>query len=212
MKARREAKVESQEFSAVILAGGKSSRMGRDKAWLKMGGTTLLARQIELVRALGAREVFISGRADQDYGPFGCRVLVDRFQNAGPLAGLESALAANSSPLLLVLAVDMPAMCGGLLEKLRTACAEGCGAIPEVNGRIEPLAAFYPKAAWTVAIALLEEARARSEKDTPGPTDLARRCVAENMMKLILVSAAEARYFTNVNSPEELRQYASKGR
>jgi molybdopterin-guanine dinucleotide biosynthesis protein A len=42
MKARREAKVESQEFSAVILAGGKSSRMGRDKAWLKMGGTTLL--------------------------------------------------------------------------------------------------------------------------------------------------------------------------
>ncbi len=183
--------------------------MGRDKAWLEMEGTTLLARQIQLVRAIGAREVFISGRAEVDYTAFGCSVLVDRFQNAGPLAGLESALATSSSPLLLVLAVDMPAMSGDLLEKVRAFCAEGCGAIPEVNGRIEPLAAFYPKAAGGLALAVLEEARAGSEKNAPGPTDLARRCVTENLMKLLPVTAAEARYFTNVNSPEELRKYES---
>lgn len=198
------------QFSAVILAGGKSSRMGRDKAWLEMEGTTLLARQIELVRALGAREVFISGRIGVDYAALGCRVLVDRFQNAGPLAGLESALAATSSPLLLVLAVDMPAMSGGLLEKLRACCAAGRGAIPEVNGRIEPLAAFYPKAAGALALAMLEEARAGSQTQAPGPTDLARRCVSENLVELIPGPAAEARYFTNVNSPEELRTYEAE--
>jgi hypothetical protein len=49
-------------FSAIILAGGKSSRMGRDKAWLEVGGKTLLARQIELAGPLARSEVFISGR------------------------------------------------------------------------------------------------------------------------------------------------------
>src|SRR5258705_13766374 len=87
-------------FSAVILAGGKSSRMGRDKAWLEAGGQSLLARQIGLVRELGAAEVFISGRADADYSEFGCRVLQDKFPDAGPLAGIERALDATTSPLL----------------------------------------------------------------------------------------------------------------
>ncbi len=49
-------------FSAVILAGGQSRRMGRDKAWLKRDGKTLLERQVELVRFLGVTEIFISGR------------------------------------------------------------------------------------------------------------------------------------------------------
>src|SRR5258706_11754457 len=97
-------------FSAVILAGGRSSRMGRDKAWLEVGGQTLLARQIGLVREMGATEIFISGRADADYSAFRCPILQDKFLGAGPLAGIERALDAAQSPLLLVLAVDLPEM------------------------------------------------------------------------------------------------------
>ena len=86
-------------FSAVILAGGKSSRMGRDKAFLSISGKTMLARQIETVRAAGAAEIFISGRAETNYSEFGCRVLVDKFHNAGPLAGIEAALAAATQSI-----------------------------------------------------------------------------------------------------------------
>src|SRR6516164_8647370 len=68
-------------FSAVILAGGKSSRMGRDKAFLETGGKTLLARQIEIARFAGATEVFISGHADMDYSAFAGQVITDRFPN-----------------------------------------------------------------------------------------------------------------------------------
>src|SRR5438045_208943 len=105
-------------FSAVILAGGKSSRMGRDKAFLEIGGQTLLARQIQLVRAIGANEIFISGREGPDYSDFGCQVLKDRFHDAGPLAGIESALTAISTPLVLVLAVDLPDMSATFLKQL----------------------------------------------------------------------------------------------
>lgn len=142
-------------FSAVILAGGKSSRMGRDKAWLEVGSQTLLARQIELVRELGAREVFISGRPDVDYAEFDCRVLQDEVPNAGPLAGIAAALEAAKASLVFVLAVDMPNMSADCLRRLVASCTEKAGAVPRVNGAIEPLAAFYPTAARKVIAGLM---------------------------------------------------------
>ena len=141
------------KFSAVILAGGKSSRMGRDKALLEVDGQPLLARQIQIARDAGADEVFISGRADADYTAFTCPVLRDRFLETGPLAGIEAALMATASPLLLALAVDLPGMDVDFLRRLAGQCAVGCGAIPRVDGFIEPLAAFYPK----TSVSLLTE-------------------------------------------------------
>ena len=79
-------------FAAVILAGGKSSRMGFDKALLEVDGVPLLARQIQIVRAAGAGEVFISGRSEAGYSAFGCAVLQDNFADSGPMAGIEAAL------------------------------------------------------------------------------------------------------------------------
>ena len=142
-------------FSAVILAGGKSSRMGRDKALLEISGQTLLARQIEIVRAAGAVEVFISGRADVDYSAFEGRLLQDNFPEAGPLAGIESALAAANNPLLLVLAVDLLAMNADFLRRLMTHCSANSGAVPRVAGDIEPLVACYPKTAHPLAVQML---------------------------------------------------------
>ncbi len=179
--------------------------MGRDKAGLEFGGQTLLARQIELARFIGASEVFIAGRTDADYSEFDCRVLPDRFQNAGPLAGIESALAATPAPLLLVLAVDMPEMSAAFLKILSSACTADSGAIPQLGGRIEPLAAFYPKAAFVLAEEMLELSRTSRENRAPGPTDFARECVGKNLAKLVAVAATEARCFTNLNSPEDCR-------
>lgn len=192
-------------FSAVILAGGKSSRMGCDKAWLEIGGQTLLARQIQLVRTFGATEIFISGRADGNYSEFGCRVLQDHFLEAGPLAGIESALRTTTTPLLLVLAVDMPALNLDFLEKLRAACTENSGSIPQVDGRLEPLVAFYPRSSGLLARRMLEEQQRGLQARTPGPTDFARKCVTEKLAVLVEITATEASCFANLNSPEDVR-------
>jgi molybdopterin-guanine dinucleotide biosynthesis protein A len=173
------------KFSAVILAGGKSSRMGRDKAWLEIEGRSLLARQIQLVREAGAAEVFISGRANSDYSNFDCRVLHDRIVDAGPLGGIESALAASSSSLLLALAVDMPKMQVQLLSRFVSRCGERVGVIPRVNGKIEPLAAFYPKAAAGLMEELFSASRrkelgselSRAPVKSPSATGFAEKCV-----------------------------------
>lgn len=209
-------------FSAVILAGGKSSRMGRDKAWLEIAGQTLLARQIGLAQELGAVEIFISGRADVDYSTFGWRVLQDRFSEAGPLAGIERALDTTTAPMLLVLAVDLPEMSPEFLRTLAKNCSEDHGVIPCVNGRIEPLAAFYPKTVIGLLVNLLDASfpltptlsplprgvgqgeGERITKKTTSAKHFAERCVQNGLARFVEFGADDARHFINWNSPTDL--------
>jgi molybdopterin-guanine dinucleotide biosynthesis protein A len=191
-------------FSAVILAGGQSSRMGRDKATVELGGQTLLARQLALARSAGATELFISGRAGIEYDTTAAQILKDRFTNAGPLAGIERALAEMSTAHLLVLAVDMPRLTAELLQTLAQACGKECGAVPERRGRIEPLVAFYPRRMHDIAVSMLMEERSDSNHRTPGPTDFARCGVTAGILQVVLLSDTEADLFANVNAPADL--------
>ena len=180
-------------FSAVILAGGKSARMGRDKAFLETGGQTLLARQIQLAHELGAAEIFISGRAGVDYSAFSCRVLQDKFSEAGPLAGIERALNVATSPVLLVLAVDLPDMSAELLRRLAAGCSDELGAIPKLSGYIEPLAAFYLKPTHSLVTLQLE-------RGCFAVKDFADLCVQSGSARFIEIEVSAARHFTNWNS------------
>ena len=203
------------KFSAVILAGGKSSRMGRDKAWLEVGGQSLLARQIHCVNEVGACEVFISGRSgvDYSYSEFGCRVLQDRLVEVGPLAGIESALTETTNSLLLVLAVDMPRMTETFLRGLLLRCGENAGVVPRVGGKVEPLAALYPK----ISLSLINEMVSRSKIEgawngslqIPGKlvnaSRFAEQCVVRKFAKFVDVTESEADSFSNWNSPQDVK-------
>jgi len=186
------------KFTAVILAGGRSQRMGQDKAWLRLNGKPLIERQIELVRELGAEEVFISGRADTNYDSLGCRVLHDRVANAGPLAGIESALAVSSTPLSLVLAVDMPKMTALPLQTLLVCCSGICGAIPRFQNQIEPLAAIYPRSALPIAQELLNSGHHAVH-------EFAKRSAASGLAAFIDLPDEYFAEFANWNAPADVQ-------
>ncbi len=172
-------------FSAAILAGGKSSRMGRDKAL------------VELDRAVGAAEIFICGRAGIAYPGHEGRVLTDHFPDAGPLAGIHIALQSATTPSLLVLAVDMPAMDADFLRQLVAHCQPGIGVVPRVAGEIEPLAAIYPKAALSLITELLSR-NSRSVKK------FADACDRNGLIAYFDVPAGAANHFTNCNTALDL--------
>lgn len=182
-------------FSALILAGGKSRRMGRDKARLELAGRPMLVRQIELARQAGAGEVFVSGRADADYSAFGCAVLHDLYLGAGPLAGVERGLAAATAPLLLVLAVDLPRMTVDFLQRLLQECRAETGVVSEIRGRLEPLAAIYPGRARALA-------RERLRAGKNGMQDFAAAVEHAGGLRRHPVTRAEEELFFNWNSPE----------
>lgn len=183
-------------FSAVILAGGQSRRMGTDKAWLKRDGKTLLERQIELLQSLRASEVFISGRPDTDYTRFGLPVLRDLAADSGPLGGIERALEAAAQPLLLVLAVDMAEMTLETLSELTSRCGPARGVVPRVNGRVEPLAAVYPKTAWPDAVAILT-------RGSKSATAFASKCVESGQAHFHDFGQGDAACFKSWNVSED---------
>jgi molybdopterin-guanine dinucleotide biosynthesis protein A len=184
-------------FSAVILAGGRSSRMGCDKAWLEYAGRSLIAHQLATVRRLAPREVFISGRPGVDYSSLGCLVLHDFRPETGPLAGLEAAMRACTSPVLLVLAVDMPRMTSAGLRPLVPMDNVPIGIIPRLDGCTQPLAASYPRAALPLMERLLVEGQSAARV-------FAALCVEMGMARYYEVPASRQAGFDNWNSPADL--------
>src|SRR5437763_696400 len=142
-----------KNFSAVLLAGGKSSRMGRDKAFLEIDRVPLWLRQIETLRALSPDELFISGPPlAAEWRDF--EIVADVQPNAGPLGGIAAALQRCRSDFLVVLAVDMPRMNAAFLRSMLDDCVaanDGRGIVPKSRGGYEPLAAVYPKSSLPVA-------------------------------------------------------------
>jgi molybdenum cofactor guanylyltransferase len=185
------------EISAVILAGGASSRMGRDKAWVEFGGVPLIQLAVEKVRALVVNEIFISGRAGEDYAALKHPVLFDLEPGVGPMGGIERGLHACTSPLLLVLAVDVPRLTTAFLQKLTARCDRLTGLVPEVNGELEPLVAIYPKRCHAFALEALAGARRAAR-------DFADACARERAVRVYSVSLAAAHCFANWNTPADV--------
>ncbi len=97
-------------ISAVLLAGGESRRMGKDKATLLFHGKPLWQIQLELLRKLARIEIFVSARTDPLWRPADLQFVADDPPSHGPLSGLGAVLARMHTKHLLALAIDMPFM------------------------------------------------------------------------------------------------------
>jgi phospholipid/cholesterol/gamma-HCH transport system ATP-binding protein len=131
------------EVTAFILAGGRSTRMGLDKAFVQLDGRTLLARALELARGL-ATDVRIVGDVAkfEKFGP----VVEDIFQNCGPLGGIHAALRASATELNLILAVDVPFVAAQFLSYMiaqAVNCSSASAVVPRAAGGWQPLCAVY---------------------------------------------------------------------
>jgi molybdenum cofactor guanylyltransferase len=123
-----------------ILAGGRSTRMGQDKALMRVGGRTLLEQALE--KLPGAR---IAG-ARSDLSAF-ASVIPDIHPDCGPLSGIEAALAASHSTFNVFLPVDMPLLPATFLTWMlqRAQITGSLATIPRINGQPQPLCAVYQR-------------------------------------------------------------------
>lgn len=127
--------------SAVVLCGGRSSRMGRDKAALPFGPETLLARVVRLVQTV-TDDVVVVGETTQSM-PDGVRVVNDPVEGLGPLAGLATGLAAVRGERALLLACDMPLLAPALLHRLLALAGDADACVPLVSGVPMTTCAIY---------------------------------------------------------------------
>jgi molybdopterin-guanine dinucleotide biosynthesis protein A len=100
-------KISLQPVSAIVLAGGQSRRMGRDKALIDYQGRPIIAHVVDTLRALSDDIAVVSNRSEL-YSPFGARVVADYEPPCGPLGGIAAGLQTAQHPLAVVVACDMP--------------------------------------------------------------------------------------------------------
>ena len=190
------------DLTAFILAGGKSTRMGRDKAFLEIDGQTLLERAIAKTRGLTQDFMIVGSRAKfAAFGP----VVEDIFHERGPLGAIHAALEASTTELNLVLAVDMPFVPEAFFRWLIGEAHETAAVVTVVRstGRLQPLCGAYRKSFAETAQRSLEAGENKIDRlFSAVPT-----CVIEEEQ---LASAGfSMEMFRNVNTREEWEEVLS---
>jgi molybdopterin-guanine dinucleotide biosynthesis protein A len=193
-------------LTAVILAGGRATRLGgRDKASIPVGGKTLLDRRVDLLHPLCPEVVIVSNRlAARASGgaPLGrdIRIVGDEAPGYGPLMGLYTGLLHSRTERSLVTACDMPFLSRPLLIQLRS-YADTCDAVvPRMGRYLEPLFAVYSRSCLHAARSALDRGSRRADSFL----DLVRtRYVDEPELRRY---DPELISFFNVNTPEDLQR------
>jgi molybdenum cofactor guanylyltransferase len=187
------------DLTAFVLAGGKSSRMGSDKAFLEFEGRTLLARAVELAESVAPHVYIIGSRGKfEEFGP----VIEDIFRDCGPLAGIHAALRTSQSDLNLMLAVDMPFVPSRFLQYLLGESRKMRDAIvivPRAERRRQTLCAIYRRDFADAAETALRGRRNRIDILFDA---VPVRVIEEDELQHAGFSAA---IFRNLNTPADLQ-------
>jgi len=179
-------------ISAVLLAGGESRRMGRDKATLLLHGRPFWQIQLDLLRKLQPEEIFLSARTDPEWRPSGVQFVPDRPPSRGPLSGLAATLTRIRTDHLLALAIDMPFVTEEVLRSLCNLIEPGRGVIPMIGDRAEPLAAVYPKGAGIDLNAALSGSDFSLQS-------LTKKLVEAGKLNLVNILEEKEKFFRNFN-------------
>jgi molybdopterin-guanine dinucleotide biosynthesis protein A len=188
------------DATAFILAGGRSSRMGTDKAFLRLGNQTLLERAVATAKRV-CRTVVLVGDADK-LSVFG-RAVGDKFPGQGPLAGIHAALTSSfASELNLMLSVDIPVVSAEFLNHLlrESRSSNAQVLVQRAGGHLQTLCAVYHRQFAEIAEPALREGRNKIELLF---AEIATRILEEDEMKALGFSPD---IFDNVNTPEDWRR------
>src|SRR4029077_6660 len=185
------------KISAVLLAGGESHRMGKDKATIVFRGKPLWRIQLKLLRKLELAEVFISARTDPPWRPSDIQFVWDDPPSRGPLSGLAASLARMRGTHLLALAIDMSFMSENYLLAICYEIEPGCGVLPMIGDRAEPLAAIYPAHAHVDLVEALSGMKFSLQT-------LTNKLVKAGKLRALDVVKEEEALFRNLNEPTDL--------
>ncbi len=184
-------------LTACVLAGGKSTRMGQDKAGVLYRDQPLLQHQLATLKQIAPDHMLISGRSDACHAQAGVPVILDETPDAGPLGGVAALLQAASTPLVLIVAVDMPLLTADFLRMLWGQSTETCGRVVRNSGHFEAVAAVYPKVALGIARTMLADADRSMQM-------FVRQCMQAGLVSIADATVDEAALFKSMNRPQDL--------
>ena len=191
--------------TAIILAGGESSRMGFDKQFLELNQERLIDRLVkELKREFN--EILIISNKPEDYRDGGYRVLKDKIPGKGPLSGIHAGLTEASSKYSFLVACDMPNInidyARYMMNSMQGGNFEAC--LTRIGDNIEPFSSFYSKELIPRIEKRIEEGR----RSIVSVLDTSRvKYIQEEEARRF---SPDWHIFINLNTVEDLKEYMDK--
>ena len=186
--------IDKNDITGIILAGGKSSRMGTDKGFLSHNGKHFVQHSIDALKPLTSEIIIVSDH--EAYDIFGLKRVTDNIKNAGPLAGICSGLQHSKTEYNLILSCDIPLITSEVLKKLVDAVDSTSDIVQtESNGKSMPLVALYKTACARKLNTLLQTDERRL-----------RVAVSHFNVKTVSLNIEEQKTTMNVNTKEEFKQ------
>jgi len=186
-----------ESVCGVVLAGGKGRRIGGKKAFIRLGGETLIARACRTLAGIFSEVVIVADELTS-FCELPYRTIPDRLPQLGPIGGLESALHAIPHKHLFVVACDMPFLSPNVIRAMLAFSNNYDLVIPSISGRLHPLHAIYNPACLSV---ITERIKKKDLALRSFPIDLNCLFFREEMFRQ---ADPQLRSLVNINTPEEL--------
>jgi molybdenum cofactor guanylyltransferase len=191
-------------MSSVILAGGRSARLGQEKASLLIGGKRLLQQIVDNLSQLDEEIILVLAQGQLDpqlKSPLTVKTTTDLYYGKGPLVGIYSGIKASSGDYSLVVACDMPFLCVDLLRYMIGLAPGFDIVIPRIDSLVEPLHAVYSKNCLSHIEDMMKESGLLN------PTSLLDRVKVRYVEENEIDSFDPKRLsFFNVNTPSDLQK------
>ena len=188
------------DVTGVLIPGGKSLRMGRDKRFLKVNGESVFDRTLSLLMDTFVETVVVLAEPIESLEVRGCRVVYDVIPNAGSLGGLYTGLLAASQPRIFAVACDMPFLHAEVIRYMVSCDETADVVVAELEGQFQPMHAVYSKRCAEFLKAMAE--RQNLKIQTLYRSEALRVAVlGANALSSLGVGL---RSFQNINTPEDL--------
>lgn len=185
--------INKTNITGIILSGGKSSRMGTDKGFLKLKGKKFIQHSIDALKPLVSEIIIVSNNTAYDV--FKLKRVKDEIENAGPLAGVYTGLKNSKTDYNLILSCDIPLINAEVLKLLIEAIDDTSEVIQiENNSKTSPLIALYKSSCASRFYKLLIEGERRL-----------RYAVNQCNVKNVKLNSDIGIYTSNINTPEEFK-------
>ncbi|KJD36567.1 hypothetical protein PW52_02650 [Tamlana sedimentorum] len=185
--------INKNNITGIVLAGGKSSRMGTDKGFLKLNNKYFVSYSIDALKPLVSETLIVSD--NKDYDVFKCQRVEDTIKNTGPVAGIYSGLATSKTEFNLVLSCDIPFIKTEILQRLITAIDDVHDVFQiKSNNKNMPLIALYKTTALNAFNKALNEDERRLQT-----------VLKSLKTKSVVLNKEEDNTTLNVNTPNQFK-------
>jgi molybdopterin-guanine dinucleotide biosynthesis protein A len=196
------------DITGIILSGGKSTRMGENKSFLKIGGQTVIEHVCQMMKSIFGKVIIITNEPEL-YQNLGVEIFTDIYKNVGPIAGIHSGLFHSTTERNFIISCDIPLMNADMIKSIVEYPADNEIVVPFADGFLQQLCGVYCRS----LVPLIDEIiRAEKFEETRDNIQVKRKCKVHQLVNFVdstiirdivkLIGYTETA-FLNMNSPED---------